>query len=265
MEFINFKKTSYMIKKRPKLDLQELVHNKIKFGKLPTLLQKKIFEFFRDSKNLNRKIQKIEGLKKKIKDEQPLKRKLSKDITENFNYISNELSLGIPSIYLTPEFTGKSYRIDIDWKGKRKKFTIGKTISDVKNLCEKYKPKSSEGISSTNFKEIIKKSLTGIIEKEITKIGRDKFEMLHKIELDKNTLEIKLIHQKNIIGKGTGKPTKKPSSIIPNSQLTKNSGGGLVKNTTPFGKPSTNYDTTVFVNDIKGKRINLPPMGRKKK
>lgn len=254
-----------MIKKRPKLDLQELVHNKTEFGKLPTLLQKKIFDFFRDSNNLNRKIQKIETLQKKIKMEQPLKRVLSKRITENFNYISNELSLGIPSIYLSPEYTGKSYRIDIDWKGKRKKFTIGKTLSDVKKICERYKPKSTEGLTSTNFKEIIKKSLTGIIEKKITKIGRDKFEMLHKIELDKNTLEIKLIHQKNIIVKGTGKPTKKSSSIIPNSQLTKSSGGGSVKNTTPFGKPSTNYDTTVFVNDIKGTRIKLPPMGRKKK
>lgn len=254
-----------MIKKRPKLDLQELVHNKTEFGKLPTLLQNKIFEFFRDSKKLNGKIQKIETLQKKIKIEQPLKRELSKRITENFNYISNELSLGIPSIYLTPEYTGKSFRIDIDWKGKRKKFTIGKTISDVKKLCEKYKPKSTEGLSSTNFKEIIKKSLTGVIEKEITKIGRDKFEMLHKIEIDKNTLEIKLIHQKNIIVKGTGKPTKKSSTIIPNSGLTKNSGSGSVKDSNPFGKPTTNYDTTVFLNDIKGKRINLPPMGRKKK
>ena len=49
-----------MIKKRPKLDLQSLVKNKTEFEKLPILLQKKIFQFFSDSNNLNRENQKIE-------------------------------------------------------------------------------------------------------------------------------------------------------------------------------------------------------------
>jgi hypothetical protein len=264
-----------MIKKRPKLDLQTLVKNKTEFEKLPILLQKKIFQFFRDSNNLNRKNQKIEGLQKKIKEELPLKRKLSKRITENFNFISNELSIGVPSIYLTPEFTGKSYRIDIDWKGSRKKFTIGKTIPDIKKLCEKYKPNSTDKLTSTNFKDIVRKSLSKVIEQKLSEIGRSKFERLHKIKIDSNTLEITFIDPKDELEKKRDKSTKKPSSIMVKTQHSTFGGGGgkvqlgggsVTKNKNKLGQVTNIDDTPKWIKDKSERsKVFLKPMSRKRK
>lgn len=264
-----------MIKKRPKLDLQSLVKNKTEFEKLPILLQKKIFQFFRDSNNLNRKNQKIEGLQKKIKAELPLKRKLSKRITENFNFISNELSIGVPSIYLTPEFTGKSYRIDIDWKGSRKKFTIGKTIGDVKKLCEKYKANSTDKLTSSNFKDIVRKSLSKVIEQKLSEIGRSKFERLHKIKLDSDTLEITFIEPKDELEKKRDKSTKKPSTISVKSQHARFGGGGgkvhlgggsVAKSKNTFGQITNIDDTPKWIKDKSEKsKVYLKPLGKRKK
>jgi hypothetical protein len=264
-----------MLKKRPKLDLQSVVKNKTEFEKLPILLQKKIFQFFRDSNNLNRKNQKIEGLQKKIKAELPLKRKLSKRITENFNFISNELSIGVPSIYLTPEFTGKSYRVDIDWKGSRKKFTIGKTISDVKKLCEKYKPYSSEKLTSSNFKDIVRKSLSKALEKKLSDIGRSNFERLHKIKIDNVTLEIIFVEPKDELEKKRDKSTKKPSTVTVKSQHARFGGGGgkvllgggsVSKNKNPLGQITNIDDTPKWIKEKSERsKVFLKPMGKKNK
>jgi hypothetical protein len=246
--FVIFNQTIVMNKKKPRLDLQELVNNKKEFEKLPFLLQKKIFEFFRVSRIYNGKLKKIETLKKKISAEQPLKRKLSKIITEDFNYISNELSIGIPSIYLTPEIKGGAYRVEIDWKGKRKRFTIGKTLVDVKKLCEKYKPNSTKDLSSLNYRDIVKKSLSKIIEKKLTEIGRTKFESLHKIKINSTTLEFEFINPISELDKKKDKVTKKQSTILANNQHSSFAGGGgkvnigggsFVKNKNPLGKPTT--------------------------
>lgn len=246
--FAIFNQTIVMNKKKPRLDLQELVHNKKEFEKLPFLLQKKIFEFFRVSKIYNGKLKKIETLKKKISAEQPLKRKLSKIITEDFNYISNELSIGIPSIYFTIEIKGGAYRVEIDWKGKRKRFTLGKTLNDIKNICEKYKPNSCKDLNSSNYREIIKKSLSNIIEKKLTEIGRAKFESLHKIKINSTTLEFEFINPINELDKKKDKVTKKQSIILANNQHSTFAGGGgkvntgggsFAKNKNPLGKPTT--------------------------
>ena len=61
--FAIFNQTIVMNKKKPRLDLEALVHNKKEFNELPFLLQKKIFEFFRVSRIYNGKLKKIETLK----------------------------------------------------------------------------------------------------------------------------------------------------------------------------------------------------------
>jgi hypothetical protein len=237
-----------MIKSREWLDLQTLVHNKQEFGKLNPLLQKQIFDFFRHSHNLNQKREKIENLKIKISKERVLIKRLSKSITKEFNYITNEMSLGRQSIYITPEFTGKSYRIDIDWKGKRKKLTIGKTLNDVKKLLEKHNPKIKINITQDDFKEVIKKYFRSYIEEKITSITREKFEMLSKIKIDKHTLEIIFLDKKDELDKKVDKPTKKKSSVFYGS--ISGVGGGQVstsnisflKTSNPFKRPTTVED-----------------------
>ncbi len=242
-----------MKKKKPRLDLQDLVHNKKEFDKLPVLLQKKIFEFFRVSRIFNGKMKKIETLKKKISGEHLKKRKLSKIITEDFNYISNELSIGIPSIYITPEIKGGAYRVEIDWKGKRKRFTIGKTLNDVKKLCEKYKVNSTKDLNNSNYRDIIRKSLSKIIEQKLTKIGRSKFESLHKIKINQTTLDFEFIYPINELDKKKDKVTKKQSTILVNNQHSSFGGGGgkvntgggsFVKNKNPLGKPTSVDDVS---------------------
>jgi hypothetical protein len=197
-----------MLKEKKYLELKDLVHDKKKFDKLPELLKKKIFKFLRDSHNKERKRQKIDNLKKKIKSEFPLIKKLSKEITTNYNYIKNELSIGKQDIYIRIEPNGKSFRVDIDWKGSKKKFTIGHSLSDLKKISKKYNPKLTDRITIENYREIVKKSIYYNLVEKLEKIGRPKFESLHKIKIDEKTFDFIFVNKKDLIEKGTGKPTK---------------------------------------------------------
>jgi hypothetical protein len=256
-----------MIKKREWLNLQTLVHDKVEFGKLSPLLQKQIFDFFRHSHNMNQKTEKIKNFQKKISQERGLIKKLSKFITSEFNYITNELSIGRQSIYITPEFTGKSYRVDIDWKGKRKKMTLGKTLQEVTELINSHHDKFNEKLTNENFKILIKKYLKGYIERKISSISRDRFEMLSRIVIDKETKDIVFIDKKDESEKKVDRPTKKSSSILYNSKLGGGSGSrqttsstiSFIKTSNPFQKPTT-VDDVPKKYQIKGveNRIKIP-------
>ena len=81
-----------MIKKRPILDIIDLVKDKERFSKEPPELQDEIFKFFRNSRNLKRKQEKVRKLEILITKEKNNIKKLSKDKTKGFVYITDELN-----------------------------------------------------------------------------------------------------------------------------------------------------------------------------
>ena len=121
-------------------------------------------------------------------------------------------------------------------------------MNDVKKVCEKYKPNSCKALNNSNYREIVKKSLSNIIEKKLTEIGRSRFESLHKIKIHPTTSEFEFINPINELDKKKDKVAKKKSTILANNQHSTFAGGGgrvntgggsFAKNKNPLGKPTT--------------------------
>jgi hypothetical protein len=203
-----------MIKKRPILDIIDLVKDKERFSKEEPELQNEIFQFFRNSRNLKRKQEKVKKLEILITKEKNNIKKLSKDKTKGFVYITDELSIGKKPIDLKNiEDRNPGIRVDVVWKSDTKRVTLGKTLKEVYDLCKKYKPSLNKKINKENYKQIIEESLRNVFIKKISTITRDEFKHLDKIKINPKTFEIEFIQSKDELEKGKDKPTKKPPTL----------------------------------------------------
>lgn len=203
-----------MIKKRPILDIIDLVKDKERFSKEPPELQDEIFKFFRNSRNLKRKQEKVRKLEILITKEKNNIKKLSKDKTKGFVYITDELSIGKKPIDLKNiEDRNPGIRVDIVWKSDTKKVTLGKDLKEVYSLCKKHKPTLNKKINKENYKQIIDECLTDVFIKKISTLTREEFKHLDKIKINSKSLEIDFIQSKDELEKRRDKPTKKPPTL----------------------------------------------------
>lgn len=217
-----------MIVKRERLELESLLKDKPRMDKLEPLLRQQIFDFCRDSYNLHRKEEKIKRLKNDIKVEQVKMRKISKKLTSEYHFVVNELSLGRPPVNITPEVKGKSFRLDINYRGTRRKVTIGKSFKELDNLCKKHNlklyNKINEKVNEVNWKKMVKNHLKYYISDVINSITKKEFEDFGQIVINSKSLKLEFLEKKEETDKERGKPKKKPSR--PNYSNTK----GLSKN-----------------------------------
>jgi hypothetical protein len=224
-----------MIIKRERLELESYLKDKSKMDKLEPLLRQQIFDFCRDSYNLHRKEEKIKRLKNDIKVEQVKMRIISKRLTSEYHFVVNELSLGRPPVNITPETKGKSFRLDINYRGTRKKVTIGKTYKELNELCKKHNlrlyNKINEKVNELNWKVMVKNHLKYYISDIVESKTKDEFENSGQIVINPKTLKLQFLTKKDEIEKRSGKPSKK-QSVPDNSQnrgLGKNESNGVLK------------------------------------
>ena len=262
-----------MIIKRERLELEDLLKNKSKMDKLHPLLRKQIFDFCRNSYKLKRKETKIERLKSSIKKEQILMRNISKELTKEYWFIKDELSIGRPSIYIGTEMKGKSYRLDIDYNGKRRKLTLGKSLKELNVLCKKHYKKDIEKLTDSNWKVLLKKYLRTYITLKVSSVKRDEFELCRKIIIDKTTLEVKFLPKIDETEKKKDKSFRPPPTIdmvVENSSgKVSNGGGSLSKNNQKYSvnrpfrdRGNTFYDSDKRYEVKEGKKLSFK---RKKK
>jgi len=205
-----------MIIKRERLELESLLKDKSRMDKLEPLLRQQIFDFCRDSYNLHRKEEKIKRLKNDIKIEQVKMRKISKKLTSEYHFVVNELSLGRPPVNITPEIKGKSFRLDINYRGTRRKVTIGKSYKELDNLCRKHNlklyNKINEKVNEVNWKKMVKNHLKYYVSDVINSITKKEFEDFGQIIINSKSLKLEFVPKKDELDKRRGKPKKKPSS-----------------------------------------------------
>jgi hypothetical protein len=242
-----------MIIKRERLELEGLLNDKPRMDKLEPMLRQQIFDYCRDSYNLHRKEEKIKRLKNDIKVEQDKMRKISKRLTREYHFVVNELSLGRPPVNITPEIKGNSYRLDINYRGTRRKVTIGKSFKDLNQLCKKHNlrlyNKINEKVNELNWKTMIKNHLKYYISDVISSYSKDDFENFGQIVINSKTLKLEFISKKDELDKKRGKTTKKKSTPdYPNTKgVSKNSNSGVLK----FGGGNTGWNSKVTnVDDV---------------
>lgn len=214
-----------MIIKREWLDLHDLLKNKSKMDKMNPLLRKQIFDFCRDSNNLHRKEEKIKRLQNLIKNDQIKMRNISKKITGEYHYIKNELSIGRSPVYILCEMKGKSYRLDINYRGSRRKLTLGNSLSVLNKFCKTHNNRFDERINESNWKLLVKKYLQNYISEKVTSLTKDEFELSGKIIIEKKSLEVVFTKRKHETDKKRGKTSKGPSSQD-YSKITRHTGKG---------------------------------------
>ena len=224
-----------MIIKRERLELESLLKDKPRMDKLEPLLRQQIFDYCRDSYNLHRKEEKIKRLKNDIKVEQVKMRNISKRLTSEYHFVVNELSLGRPPVNITPESKGKSFRLDINYRGTRRKVTIGKSFKELDDLCKKHNPKLynkiNEKVNEVNWRKMIKNHLKYYVSDIINSITKEEFENYVQIVIDSKSLKLEFLKKKEETDKGRGKPKKKPSvpDNLHNRGLGKNESNGVLK------------------------------------
>lgn len=257
-----------MIIPRERLPLEDLMNNKSKMEKLNPILRQEIYDFCRNHYNLKRKEKKIDNLKKKIKEEQVNMRKISKRLTKEYHYIKDQLSIGKHPVYISPEMKGNSYRLDINYRGVRRKLTIGSSIRDLNNLCKKHNKRFDEKINHDNWKGLVNKYLRNYLRNKVQSVTRDEFEDCGRIIINKKTLEFELLIRKDELEKRSGKPKKKKS--VPDNSRNSGLGGsrGVVGNQGWNSGVSTSDDTPLGVKLIKDKESSkvtkmLYDIGRK--
>lgn len=187
------------------------MNNKSKWEKLDVILQKEIFDYCRNHYNLRRKYEKIKNLKKKINQEQLNMRKISKRLTKEYHYIKDQLSIGKHPVYISPELKSKSFRVDINYRGVRRKLTLGNSISDLNKLCKKHSNRFDEKINNDNWKGLVNKYLRNYLRNKVQSITKDEFEDCGRITINKKTLEFEILSRKDELEKSSGKPKKKKS------------------------------------------------------
>ena len=249
-----------MIIKRERLELESYLKDKSKMDKLEPLLRQQIFDFCRDSYKLRRKEEKIKRLKKDIKDEQVKMRNISKKLTKEYHFVVNEISSEKLPVSITPEPKGKSYRLDINYRGIRRKVTIGKSFKELDNLCRKHNLKLykeiNEKVNEVNWRKMVKNHLRYYVSKVVSSITKDEFGDIGQIVINPKTLKLEFLQKIEETDKKRGKPKKKPSSPnYSNSKgLSKSESNGVLR----FGGGNSGWNGKVTNVDDVPKWVTKP-------
>jgi hypothetical protein len=242
-----------MIIQRERLELESYLKDKPRMDKLEPLVRQQIFDFCRDSYNLRRKEEKIERLKNDIKKEQVKMRKISKKLTSEYHFVVNEISSEKLPVKITPEPKGKSYRLDINYRGIRRKVTIGKSFKELDDLCKKHNLKLykqiNEKVNEVNWRKMVKNHLKHYISNVVNSVTKNEFENIGQIVINPKSLKLEFIEKKDETDKGRGKPKRKPSlpDTSKNKGLGKNVSSGVLK----FGGGNSGWNGKVTnVDDV---------------
>ena len=108
--------------------------------------------------------------------------------------------------------------MDINYRGTRRKVTIGKSFKELDDLCRKHNPKLyntiNEKVNEVNWRKMIKNHLKYYVSDVVNSISKEEFENYGQIVINPKTFKLQILTKKDEIEKieyASGRITSQPN------------------------------------------------------